>query len=199
VNREDQGALEARIHEHLAKGELREAATVGIRGYGPQILGYLVALCRDEDTGCDVFSQFSENLWKGIGSYQGASSFKTWAYRVAWAAAQRWVRDPYRRRGRPLGTDEVSAIVAEVRSTTAIYRQTATKDRVAKLRQYLDPFEQTLLILRIDRKMSWSDAAQVLAEEGAPMDEQLLRKRFERLKERLRKLAVEHQLVGNDR
>jgi RNA polymerase sigma-70 factor (ECF subfamily) len=50
-------------------------------------------------------------------------------------------------------------------------------------------------VLRIDQGLAWEEIAQVVATEGAEPDAALLRKRFERLKERLSKLARDRGLV----
>jgi hypothetical protein len=62
------------------------------------------------------------------------------------------------------------------------------------LRMALEPDDQIILTLRVDRARSWRDIAAVMAGEGAPDTEiarksALLRKRFERLNARLRDLV----------
>jgi RNA polymerase sigma-70 factor (ECF subfamily) len=69
------------------------------------------------------------------------------------------------------------------------------QDRLARLREALEPEERTLLILRLDREMSWNEVAEVLSGEGDPVDAAAVRKRFERVKDRLAKLAREQGLL----
>lgn len=195
MNADDTLALERTIDAELARGELPAAATAAVRGYGPQILGYLVAILRDDAAAYDVFSQFSEDLWRGLATFRRECSFRTWAYKLAWNAALRFRRDAFRRRVRRLQTTEVSKLVEEVHSASRIYQQTAVKDRMAQLREQLEPDEQTLLILRVDRNLAWKEIAQVLAEGDTPVEESALRKRFERLKVKLRTLATEAGLI----
>jgi RNA polymerase sigma-70 factor (ECF subfamily) len=64
-----------------------------------------------------------------------------------------------------------------------------------RLRESLDPEEQTLLILRVDKGMAWEDVAEVLRADGEPVAPAALRKRFERLKEKLGRLAREQGLI----
>lgn len=187
--------LESQIQAALRAGRHDEAATIALRGLGPQILGYLAAVLKDADAADDVFAQFSEELWKSVGAFRGESSFKTWAYRVVVHCVGRYRRDGYRRRGRRFATNECSRIAAEVRSQTAPYLASAAKDRVAALRASLDPEEQTLLFLRVDQKLAWKDVAEVMSAGGDAVDEAALRKRFERLKERLRRAAVKEGIV----
>ena len=188
-------ALETTIKAHLAAGDLAAAATAALEGLGPQILGYLTATLRDDDIAYDVFGQFSEELWKSIGTFRGESSFKTWVYKLVMHAIGRHRRDPYRNRGRALASDEVSAIALDVRSKTPRYKQTEVKDRIARLREALEPADQTLLFLRIDQGLPWNEVAAIMSEEGEPVEAAALRKRLERAKERLRKLATSDGLL----
>jgi RNA polymerase sigma-70 factor, ECF subfamily len=191
MGQDENDALEASIGARLDGGDLEGAATLAVRGYGPQILGYLVAVMRDDQAAYEVFSQFSEDLWRGIGAFRRQSSLRTWAYKLAWHAALRFRRDAFRRRVRRLETNEVSKIVDEVRSASRVYQDTAVKDRMAAIREQLAPEEQTLLILRVDRNLPWREIAEVMAEGDEPAEESALRKRFERLKVKLRTLATQ--------
>jgi RNA polymerase sigma-70 factor, ECF subfamily len=192
---QDRGELEARIGQHLERGQLAEAATQALKGYGPEILGYLVSVLRDQSAASDVFADFSEDLWKGISGFRKESSFRTWAYRLAWNAAQMFWRDPFRRHVRRLATDEYSLVAERLRVSSLRQDPRAAADRLAKLRESLKPEEQSLLILRVDKSLSWKEIAHVLADaEGVPPDVGALRKRFERLKERLVRLAKKEGL-----
>jgi RNA polymerase sigma-70 factor (ECF subfamily) len=96
----------------------------------------------------------------------------------------------------PLDDSGVEALVAQVRSRTATFLRTETRDKIARLRAALDPDDQTLLILRINRGLAWRDIARVLTPDGdattpAALDKRAaaLRKRFERLKTELKERA----------
>jgi len=181
--------LDARVQALLAQGRGGDAAALAIRELGPQVLAYLVSLLRSDSDAREVFAQFAEDLWKGLPGFRGEASLRGWAYRVAWHA-----RDPYRRRGRRLDTHEASALAAEVLSTLGDEPWRA--DRMAALRSRLAPDEQTLLILRVNRGLPWREVALVLAEDGQPPPtEAALRKRFERLKEKLGKAARDEGLM----
>lgn len=187
-------ALDERVRALLDQGEARDAAALAIRELGPQVLGYLAAMLRSESDAREVFSQFAEDLWKGLPGFRGESSLRGWAYRIAWHASARFARDPYRQRGRRLETSEASILAEEVR--TARGEEAWRSDRMQEIRARLDPDEQTLLILRVSRGLSWREVAHVLsAEAGEPTSEAALRKRFERLKEKLGILAREGGLI----
>lgn len=186
--------LEERLTQLLAGGDLRATATEAIRGYGPQVLQVLRAMLRDEADARDAFSQFAENLWKGLATFRGESSFKTWALRLACNAARNQRDEAWRRRGRRFATGEASAIAEEIR-TRSVVRVERQRQALDKLRQALSVEEQSLLVLRLDQQLSWSEVADVLAEEGKPAEPAALMKRYERIKERLGKLAREQGLV----
>jgi len=186
--------LEERIAALRAQGDLGGAATEAIRGLGPAVLRYLRSLLRDEDDATEAFSQFAENLWRGLPAFRGDSAFRTWAYRLAWNAALD-VRDgAWRRRGRRLRTREASALAEEVRTKTAlaVERQRQALDR---LRGALSVEDQSLLVLRVDQGLPWSEIAEILAEEGRKVAPAALMKRFERLKERLGRMARDQGLL----
>jgi len=188
--------LEKAIAGHLSTGDLTAAATAALKGLGPQILGFLASTLSDDDAAFDVFSHFSEELWKSIATFRGDSSFKTWAYKLVMHSVGRYRRDPHRRRGRPLASSEVSAIALQVRELTPPYRRTEIKDRFAVLREQLEAGDQTLLFLRVDQNLSWNDVASVMSEGGEPVEASALRKRFERVKARLKELAASDGLLG---
>ena len=179
----------------IEAGDLAAAAEAVVRDYGPQILGYLTSILRNDADAAEVFSQFTEDLWRGLPGFRGECPVRVWAYRLAWHAAARHLRDPYRRRGRRLETIELSRIADEVRSSVLLGRREARQRGVDRLRRRLSADEQTLLVLRLDRGLSWREVALVLTEEGKPVDEAALRKRFERLKERLATMAREEGLL----
>jgi RNA polymerase sigma-70 factor (ECF subfamily) len=183
------------VAEALRTGDPRRAATEAIRGYGPEILGYLTALLRDQDAAWEVFSAFSERLWRGIDRFRGEASIKTWAYKIAWNAAQSFLDKARRKQERPFLSGELSQIAEGVRATfrssTSSFRE--LDDLVSRVRRELAPDEQTLLILRIDRDLSWKEVAAIMAEEGEPVDPATLRKRYERLRQRILKRVAEER------
>jgi RNA polymerase sigma-70 factor (ECF subfamily) len=182
-----QEALERAIRTACEAATWETALTIAIRGYGPELLGYLNALLRDPSEADDVFSTACENLWVGMSRFGWQSSFRTWAYAVTRNACISHVRGGRKKRGVPMSTTTLGAIAAEIRSQTASFLRTETKDRLAEIRAALDPDDQTLLILRIDRKLPWRDIAQVFGDDdGIEARAASLRKRFERLKADLR-------------
>lgn len=169
------------------------ATTVALETYGPELLSYLVAVLRNASDADDVFGVVAESLWKSLPEFRWQSSFRTYAYTVARHAYLKHVRSPRQRaRAVPLSSPSAEHLVAQLRSRTATYLRTETKDKIAQLRAQLDPEDQTLLILRINRQLPWRDIARIMSDgDDDEVDRRAaaLRKRFERLKEELRTKA----------
>jgi RNA polymerase sigma-70 factor (ECF subfamily) len=179
-------ALEREVRRLCDAGDLNGAATA-----------VLCALHRDEADAADVFSAFSEALWKGLPGFAWQCALRTWAYTLARHASYRFLRGTRQiRKGVPLSDASIGEKLAqEVRTATRSYLRTETKDRFAELRESLEPDDQLLLVLRVDRGLEWNELVRVLAETEDFDDATLLReaarlrKRFQLLKERLVKLA----------
>jgi RNA polymerase sigma-70 factor, ECF subfamily len=192
--------LELSLSLLLERGDREQAMTLAWRGYGPELLGYLASILHDEEDAREVLAQVSERLWKGLGGFRGESTFRGWAYRVAWTSALLYLRRRGRRRERRLDTTEGDELLPmRAREATPPHRQTTVRDRVAALRLRLEPEEQTLLTLRVDRGLSWAEIAHVLSdEEQGRLEEPALRKRFERVKRKLRDLALAEGLLATE-
>jgi RNA polymerase sigma-70 factor (ECF subfamily) len=186
---------EIAIRTHHERAEWSDAVTAGLREYGPEIFGFLVATSGSEDQAADIFSQFSLDLWQGVRKFRWQSSFRTWAYTLARHAWLRVGQKAQRRRERPLSEcSKLSEIEQQIRSETAPFLKSEIKSRAADLRRRLLPDDQALLILRIDKQLSWEAVAQILSAEALDQDaarraQAALRKRFERVKTELRQLA----------
>ena len=184
--------VEEKVRAACEAKRWEEGVTLALSGYGPELMSYLVALVRDAADADDAFGTLAETLWRSLPSFRWESSLRTYAYALARSAAMRILRDGRRRvRSEPLSSPSVEAVVADVRSRTATFLRTETKRKVDELREALDPEDRTLLILRVNRGMSWKEIAEVMGEEGddrASVDRRAaaLRKRYERLKEELR-------------
>lgn len=182
--------LQADAHER--------ATTVALRGFGPEILGFLVGMTRNESDALESFSLFCEQLWKGLPSFRWECALRTWCYTLARHAVSRNVRG--RRPVEPLSSTAVAALVDTISTATLPFIRAQQQERVAALRAELDPDERALLALRIDKDLDWRDIARVMHADDDPAPAELdrtsaaLRKRFERVKSKLRALAEQRGL-----
>jgi RNA polymerase sigma-70 factor (ECF subfamily) len=178
----------------LEAGNVRKAATLVIQTHGPAVLRYLRALLREESAVGDAFSLFGEWVWRGIANFRGEAPLRSWALGVAWNAAQRVRDEAWQKHKARLSTGFASRLVAKIRTTSpgTLERRVEGLDQ---LRGELAPEDQNLLVLRLDQELAWEEIAVVLSGNGPPLKPSALRKRFERLKERMAKRARERGLL----
>jgi RNA polymerase sigma-70 factor (ECF subfamily) len=185
--------LEARVRALLERGEADEAASAALEALGPSLLGFLGSLF-EEDDARDVFSVFAEDLWRGLGGFRFECSLRTWAYRLARNAAARYRKQAWRRRAERFPTSMASRLAASIADSNQL--PGGRRDALRRLRESLDEEDQLLLSLRLDRELEWEELAGLLSADGPPVTAAALRKRFERLKERLGRMAQDAGLLG---
>lgn len=191
--------IEVAIREAWDRNDFDVAISTALDKYGDELFGFLMGLARDQTQAEDAFSAACERMWRGLPSFRWESSLRVWAYRITRNEFLRTTRDVARqRKGVPISqVASIQKAVERARSTTPPHERTEVKDRFAELRAELDPEDLMLLGLRIERKMAWADIANVLAaadeeRRDTPPDAReiaTLRKRFARLKDRLRARA----------
>jgi RNA polymerase sigma-70 factor (ECF subfamily) len=189
----DHAAFDARLMDSLGQGRVADAATFALETYGDEIYSLMAALHRNDSDASEVFSHFCEELWTGLSGFEGRSSFRTWAYTVAWRASAR-----YRARERRevlVSDSEFRRLADRVRNSTQSRLAREKRNRLRELRETLPAEDQTILILRVERELDWRDLTRVF-HDGAALDEATLdresarlRKRFQSIKDRLKKLA----------
>ncbi len=183
------------MKDALARGDLNEAVIAVLELYGNAVLAYLVSLLRDEANAREVFSQFAEDLLGGLPQFRGECSVKAWCYRLAWHAAARHLRDPWRRRAQPLTSRKISALVQSI--GTSGLAPGSRRSLLAQLREHLTPEEETLLALRIEKELEWEEVAHVLSVHGEQASPEAVRKRYERLRQKLARMARDAGLLDD--
>jgi RNA polymerase sigma-70 factor (ECF subfamily) len=197
--------LERSVMTHCRAGAFDAATAAALRGYGPEIASFLLAFHGTETDADEVFSVFAERLWRGLPRFGWESSLRTWAYAIARNASLTH-RAATRKRGQrfaalPEGS-EIAEIAAQVRSATRSFLATRARDGMARLRDSLDEPDRVLLTLRIERGLSWVELARVLRDGEGPVTEAeldraaaQLRKRFQRLKQKILEMGIREGLV----
>jgi RNA polymerase sigma-70 factor, ECF subfamily len=176
---------EVAIRTALARGAAAAAGAI-VRGYGTELLGYLVAGARDREVGEELFQELSKELLRSLPRFRGDSSFRTFSYAIAWNLVRQYRRATARRKLKPLDEELAQRIPLPDRTETKSWQRTAAKNRIAQLRDKLSPEDQTLLFLRVERAMSWKEVARVLENDESAATVTALRKRHERLLRKLR-------------
>jgi RNA polymerase sigma-70 factor, ECF subfamily len=202
----DMEITERKIRAAWEGSDFQSAAELSISSYGPEIYGFIMGFVRTESDAEEVYSSFLEDFWRGFPTFEWGCAVRTWAYTLARNATIRFSTrsKARRRRHQPLSDMPGLAAAAEqARTSTIRYLRTEMKSRIRELRKQLPEPEQMLLVLRIDRGLSWRDIALVLADgsgASAPSEleraEVVLRKQLERTKTRLRRLAEQDGLIA---
>ncbi len=190
--------VESELRTHCEAGRLQDAASLLVRSYGPELFGFLMtAHGGDESEASELFSQLTEAVWRGLPGFAWSSSARTWAYAIAHKLTLKRRRDAARRKRRvaDVGPSSLERLADRVRTETASFLRTEKKTRLQALRDSLSEDDRLLLLLRVDRRLSWNEVARVLSDDDA-LDEPGLakeaarhRKRYQLLKDRLRELA----------
>jgi RNA polymerase sigma-70 factor (ECF subfamily) len=211
VDSEARERLEREVHALCDRSDFAAAATVALRGYGPEILGFLYVVHPAETDATDAFAELSEVLWRKLPDFGWESTLRTWAYGIARNVSRALRRNAGRRRRREAADGEAALkdVAEKVRTETLSFLRTKARTRLQALRDTLPEEDRMLLVLRVDRKLEWNELARVLAEaaeteeEAPPLDgagvareAARLRKRFQILKDSLRETARREGLIG---
>jgi RNA polymerase sigma-70 factor (ECF subfamily) len=208
VDETGRARLEAEVRGLCDAGDWAAAATAIVRGYGPEVYGFLLAVHRNETEASDAFAEIAEAVWRSLPTFAWESSVSTWTYAIARNVSRTNMRDAARRarRGPRAADSALSQVAAKVRTETAAFLRTEKKTRLQALRRTLPQEDQMLLVLRIDRGLAWNDLARILHEqegdgEGVLDDAAVgreaarLRKRFQIVKDKLREMAKKEGLL----
>lgn len=195
---------EQEMREAFDAGNLERVATRVLVAYGREISSFLAARTQSRSDADEIFSMFTENVWAGLPGFGWRCSMRTWCYVLAHNALRQYAASPQRRQGRNVALScpgVVSQLVEDLRTATRPYQQTDVKDSFRKLRERLSEEEQLLLLVRIDRAMSFREIALMsLGDVNSDVDsvsreETRLRQAFTRLKANFRRIAEEEGLL----
>jgi RNA polymerase sigma-70 factor, ECF subfamily len=129
LTEQERKRLEAGAREACLRGDHTSAATIAVRGYGPEVLGFLMAIHRDEHEAADLFAQVTESLWTSLPTFAWNCSLRTWLYTIARNASRHQRRDAARRekRGRRVGASALDGVAQAVRTETLTFLRTGAR------------------------------------------------------------------------
>jgi RNA polymerase sigma-70 factor (ECF subfamily) len=202
----DHEEIDRTITSARETGGERAATRAALHHYGAEVLAFIQDRVGNESDADDVFASFAENLWGSFARFRGECSTRTWCYLIARRAVSRYQREQRVRRDR-MGSpelDDMSDVMAEVRSRTAPFMLTEIKSEARRLRETMPEEDQQLLLFRLERNLSFRDIALVLSEGEGLSEDALtreaarLRKRFQLAKEKLGELLVNAGLIRQE-
>lgn len=178
------------VLECLADGDVPGAAGALFHALGAEIAGYLAASCRDGETAREAYARTQEAVLRGLPGFDGRSSLRTWLYVVARSQLLRVLRDDARRTRRltPIDHHPEAWDRPVPRSTT---QPSASRfDELRRLRAMLSEEDREILVLRVERDLSWEEVARVFAGDSADAaqlkrEASRLRKRFQAIRDRV--------------
>jgi len=197
----DDAEIDLRVRAQCEQSDYQGAATSLLTALGSDVIRFIHARFREEQVSAEVFSRFAEDLWLGLPKFRFQCSVRTWVFILARNAGSRQLNRELRkeRLGVPLSAvPDLERHVQRIQTDTMLDLSTPREQRLANLRAELSTEDQELLLLRVDRELEFTEIATILLGEGDTPDEAAvaresarLRKRFQLLKERLRKRWLE--------
>ncbi|EPX57191.1 putative sigma-24 [Cystobacter fuscus DSM 2262] len=197
-------ALEQRIRELCMRGETGLAVQAALEGYGPEFMRLMGSILHDREQAREAYSSLAESLLTALPAFRWDCSFRTWAYQVARHVAYRMIASPAARE-QPASLGVLRDEAQPEPSLPKPWLQSSVKERFRVLREQLSPHERTLLELRVDRRMSWHDVARAISgpdefpsREALDRKAAVLRQQFRRIKERLKELARQAEMLSSE-
>jgi RNA polymerase sigma-70 factor, ECF subfamily len=194
---------DAEVRAAVAAGDLERAATAVIADLGAEVYGFVRASLDNDHDADDVFAETCTRLWRGLGDFAWRCSVRTWVYVIARNEIARFARGSRRRRHAQATPSRLDEVAAKARTETLSVLRAPKIDKLRALRDELPTDDRMLLVLRVDRDLSWEDVA--LAFLGEDCDLKLdeiaretarLRKRFQLIRRRLASRARDEGLVS---
>lgn len=168
AQRGDQGAFAALVERHQAM-----AYSLALRMTG------------NPDDAADVTQEAFLNVWRGLGSFQGQSSFSTWLYRLTSNACIDFLRRENRRRAFSMTVtdeDEEENREAEIPDERWSPERELDRDETHRaIRAGLDslsPEHREVLVLRELEGLSYQEIAQALELEEGTVKSRIARARL---------------------
>ena len=193
-------SFDADVRVLVDAGRPRDAANLLVARLSSELRPFLHRLLGDVALADEAHSATCERLWRGLANFRWESSLRSWTYIIARREASR-CRARYARSDwhTTLSAAEAVAIQATSRSLS-----TTQQDIVESLRLSLSPEDRDLLVLRIERGLSWKEIAAAFLEDdetdAGVLDREAarLRQRFRSIRTNLKAALVKRNTPGSE-
>jgi len=186
----DIATFDAEVRELVAAGRGRQAADVLLARLSPELRPFLHRLLGDVSRADEAHSATCERLWRGLATFRWECSLRSWSYIIARREAQRCRARHVRAGIQQTTLSKADEIVARGTSTSGRV-STTRRDQLENLRASLSDEDRDLLVLRVERELTWKDIAAAFLEEHEVEPEAItreaarLRQRFHAIRVRL--------------
>ena len=178
--------LSANVQKLLGDGKSREAADLLLARFSPELRPFLHRLLGDGALADEAHSATCERIWRGLASFRFECSLRSWSYIIARREASRCRARHARAR---VQETTLSAADQLPHAPTTATISTAGRDQLEHLRTTLSDEDRDLLVLRVERGLSWKEIAASFLEEDQ-VDAELVAREAARLRQRFRSIRV---------
>lgn len=180
---------EAEIRARCEREEFADATALIFERYANEVRAFLSSRTRTRASMDEVFSVFSEDVWKGLPTFRFEGKVRSWIYAVARNALSRHAKSRIR-----WGSRHVSSELDDMSSEgrRSLPPRLGDVDQLAPALAQLAAEDRRLIEQRLVLSMAWRDIAAASFEDRTTSDEDLdresarLRKRYQMLIARLR-------------
>ena len=194
---------EAGVREALARDDLRRAVELAVALYGAEVFGFVSGVMDDPTAARDAYVRFVERLWRSVGRFRWHCSLRTFCYGLARREITRRRAEVARpssvrsSSGPSRGPRSQGSDLDSLRAWTT--GRATLRAGIDILRSELAPEDREILVLRVDRRLSWRDVALTTLDDVSEGDIQResdrLALRFVAIKEQLARAAAAHGIT----
>ncbi|HEU4536624.1 MAG TPA: sigma-70 family RNA polymerase sigma factor [Polyangiaceae bacterium] len=183
--------LDGRVRALLEAGDALGAVGFALRALGPEVFGFVVGVLGKDADADEVFVVTSERLWRSLPTFRWHCSIRAWVYAIARHELARFHAAVRPGETKRLPAAELADAIAEI--TTQWQTAPASvgrRQRLMALRAELSVDDRALLVLRVDRQLSWHDIALAFVDEPATCHDGERAREAARLRRRFRLLRA---------
>jgi RNA polymerase sigma-70 factor, ECF subfamily len=192
-----------RIRALIAAGDVGAGVTGVLRLYGAEIYGFVVALLEDDAASHEVYARVVVQVTTRLSSCPERFGLRTWLYLLArreLAGHRARASSPPER---PEETSVLTPVLVPPLQESSPFRQTSFCGTISMFRKHLTPDEQEVLILRVDRRLSWTAIALTGLGEHANKsstselaeERRRVRRKFVEVRQKLTRIAASHGIL----
>ena len=175
---------EGQVHSLVLSGQAREAASLLVSLYGPELQVFLHRVLGEVALVDEAYSTTCERLWRGLPGFRWESSLRSWCYVIARREASR-CRTRARARNNETTLSAAKGVPAgETVSTVS----TTRRAQLDSLRAALSDEDRDLLVLRVEQDLTWKEIASAFLEEDS--DAERVERESARLRQRFRAIRA---------